>query len=244
MSSDLVYNQRMNQPISCQPLREFDLLLFDLDGTLVDSRRDIHACANHMLRTLGLPEKDLETVIATVGNGVETHVTSLIGEGNMHRHAEGVAVFRSYMGILDDFKTELYEGTKETLEYFSDIKKAIVTNRPTDSARYTLERLGIITHFDCIFGGDVIGQLKPSPWMIDQASEKFAVDKTRILMIGDMDADVLAGKNAGVTTCAARYGLLPRDHIFVVAPDFEISAIHQLKCLVKSKDEERPRVTF
>jgi HAD superfamily hydrolase (TIGR01549 family) len=212
--------------------RDYELMLFDLDGTLVDSSRDIHACANHMLRTLGLSEKDIHTVIASVGNGVETHVARLIGEENMHLHAQGVDVFRSYMGIVDDFKTELYDGTREMLEHFAHKKKVLVTNRPSESARYTLERLGIITHFDLVFGGDVTERLKPSPWMLEQAMAVLGVSREKTIMIGDMDADVLAGKNAGVATCAARYGLLPSDHVYAARPDYEINSIHELNCVV------------
>jgi phosphoglycolate phosphatase len=109
----------------------------------------------------------------------------------------------------------------------------IVTNRRTELTEDTLKRIKIDLYFDKIIGGDDDNCLKPSPCPIEKGLSGFVVENEKVLMVGDMDLDILAGKRAGVYTCAVTYGIGTRKDIEKVKPDYLIDNIIQLKGLIE-----------
>ena len=127
----------------------------------------------------------------------------------------------------------LYPGVLETLEYFKNKRKIIITNRNYDFAIITLKALGISEYFEEIIGGDDIGCMKPASCPIDKSMHKLAIDKERAIMIGDMDIDVLAGRGSGMATCAVTYGIGKKEDILEANPDYIIDNILQLKGIIE-----------
>lgn len=208
-----------------------DVLMFDLDGTLVDSRKDIAACTNYMLRNIGLDEQPFEVIVDYIGRGVEDLVDLALGTDNIHLKDKAVSVFRGYLAEEHEFKTVLYPGVLEILEYYSDKSIMLVTNRPLVSAKLTLERLNIDSYFDKVIGCDDISCLKPQPNMIHQALAGLAINLNRAVMVGDMDVDVMAGKNANVVTCGVAYGFYGRERLLKHDPDHIVDSIVDLKTI-------------
>ena len=214
-------------------MSNFDVLMFDLDGTLVDSRRDICDCTNFMLRKLGMPERDDDLIISYVGNGAGELITQILGDEYQHLHTRAVSIFRSYLAKDEDFKTVLYEGVIEVLDYFNDKQMFVVTNRPLESAVSTLKRVGIADRFVEVYGGTKdLTKLKPDTWMVDQVVKQCAHGRSSCLMIGDTNVDIQVAVNAGIKSCGAAYGFFDTEYLNACGPDYIIDNICELKKIV------------
>ncbi len=214
-------------------MKEADLIIFDLDGTLVDSRKDIANAVNFTLRKLSLKEKSLEEITSYIGRGVSDLIQKSLEKKN-HVHLEkALSIFEKYYKEHSSDESILYPGVKEVLEYFKDKKKAIVTNRNYEFAVITLKALGIYDFFSSITGGDDIGCAKPNSCPLDKAIYHLAINKDRSIIVGDMDIDVLAGKASGIATCAVTYGIGKKEDIEKTKPDYIIDNISELKKIIK-----------
>lgn len=213
-------------------MREIDLLIFDLDGTLVDSRTDIANAVNHTLRTLGLPEKSFPEIMSYIGKGLDYMLEKSLGEGDHHRLSQARDIFKGY--YRDHFKdnTVLYPGVAQMLDFFEDKTKVVVSNKESNFARLTLRALGVEDHFADILGGDYGKCIKPDPCPLNETVQRFGVEKQKTMMVGDMDIDVLAGKQAQVATCAVTYGIGSREQIEAARPDYIIEDISKLKEII------------
>lgn len=210
-----------------------ELIIFDLDGTLVDSRKDIIGSINFTLKSVGLKEKNGPLIISYVGDGVEALMRRSIGEDKDGLFEKALSIFKEYYGRHCADNAILYSGVSETLAHFSGKKKIIITNRGLKSAVCILKALNIYDYFNKIAGGDDIRCMKPNPCPLDNALARFKIhDKNKAMMVGDMDIDVLAGKNAGILTCAAAYGFGSREDIIKANPDYIIDSIPELKAII------------
>jgi phosphoglycolate phosphatase len=184
------------------------LALFDLDGTLIDSREDIATAVNLTREEFGLPPKPAEAVIACVGEGVRALIERAIPE-RPELWDQMLARQRLHYGahLLD--RTSLYPGVAETLVALRERgwRLGVVTNKPAAATRPILEGLGILTLFDAVVGGGECEALKPDPAPLRLAALRMG----RALapddwMIGDHVTDLEAGSRAGVRRCLCRYG--------------------------------------
>lgn len=214
-------------------MKEADLIVFDIDGTLVDSREDITNSVNFTLKKLGLKEKGLEEIASYIGRGVTDLIKRSLGEKSEDLTEKAMSIFEEYYKKHFNDHSRLYPGVEEVLRYFADKKKVILTNRKYDYAVMTLKSLGIYGYFEEILGGDNTGCAKPSSCPLDALMEKLNVDKKRAIMVGDMDIDVLAGKEAGIATCAVTYGIGSKKDIVESRPDYIIDSITKLKDIVR-----------
>ena len=210
-----------------------DTIIFDLDGTLVDSRKDIVMAVNFTLRKLGLPEKPPEVVVSYIGLGIRDLIKKSLGEEKRRLVDEALKIFTRYFRKHSADKSKLYPHVKETLDYFRNKRKVVITNRNKESACITLKKLGVINYFQEIFGGDDEDCIKPSACPLDRVCSKLGVDKNKIIMVGDMDIDIKAGKEFDVRTCWVTYGLGKREDIEKVGPDYVIDDIIDLKKIIK-----------
>jgi phosphoglycolate phosphatase len=213
---------------------ETKLIIFDLDGTLVDSRQDIVNGINFMLKEMNLDEKPFDEIISYVGRGVEELIKDSIGRENFQLRAKALDIFKIYYKAHPADNARTYPGVKDTLGYFDGKDKAVITNRNHNSSITILEKMGIAGFFKSIIGDDNTSCLKPSRCQFDRLFEELDVrDRQKVLMVGDMDIDVLAGKASGIATCAVTYGIGKRQDIEHVMPDYIIDDICELKKIIK-----------
>ena len=208
-----------------------DLLIFDLDGTLVDSKDDIASSVNLTLAELGLPTKEPKVIAGFIGEGVRRLLQQAVGEGQQEPFKKAMRIFRRhYLAHLLD-TTRFYPGIEEVLDYFKDKKKAVVTNKPIEYTEKIIDGLKARERFDLILGGDSLNNLKPHPEMLHKVLEEMEVRRDQSVMIGDGINDILAAHAAGIKICAVGYGLGDPVHLKKGEPDFFCERIEELKDL-------------
>jgi phosphoglycolate phosphatase len=209
------------------------VLIFDLDGTLVDSKRDLTASVNHVRQKFDLPDLTEEEIAGFIGSGALMLIRRVLGfkatETNVQ---EGLQLFLSYYRshMLD--RTVLYPGVRETLDQLQDCKLAVLTNKPVHFSCAMLDGLGIYRHFVAVYGGNSFDQKKPDPVGVFQILSDTKGHREKTWMIGDSAVDVLTGRNAGITTCGVTYGYATetfKDH----PPDFIIDSFAELPKLIR-----------
>lgn len=204
-----------------------DLLIFDLDGTLIESKWDIAKSVNLTLAELGLPERSLEEIFGFVGDGVKKLLRLAVGEQNQERFDEALNVFRKHYleHCLD--RTVFYPGVEPMLEHFSRKQKAVATNKSIEYTRVILNGLGA-HHFPVVIGGDNGFGLKPEPGMLLHIVETVGVPKDRTVLVGDSTNDINGGRNAGIRVCAVGYGMGNREKMAACKPDWFIERPEEL----------------
>lgn len=213
-------------------MKYIDLIIFDLDGTLVDSRDDIANAVNFTLKKIGLKEKSISEISSYIGTGVEGLIRKSLGNKEEVLLKKALSAFEEYYKKHSTDNSVLYPNVKEILEYFKGKKKVIVTNRNYEFALLTLKTLGIYDYFEDIVGGDDIGCMKPSSCPLDMSMHRLSANKEEAIIVGDMDLDIVAGKRAGIITCGVTYGIGKKEDIIKAKPDFIIDDIMNLKNLI------------
>ncbi|MGE0644507.1 MAG: HAD family hydrolase [Nitrospira sp.] len=204
-----------------------DLLIFDLDGTLIESKWDIAHSVNFTLVELGLPARPIEEIFGFVGDGVKRLLRLAVGEGNQARFEEALKVFRGHYleHCLD--RTVFYPGIEPMLQHFTNKKKAIATNKSIEYTRVILNGLGP-QHFGYMVGGDNGFGLKPEPGMLLHIIDTIGVRKERTILVGDSTNDINGGHNAGIRVCAVGYGMGNREKMAACRPDWFIEHPEEL----------------
>jgi phosphoglycolate phosphatase len=205
-----------------------DLLLFDLDGTLADTKEDIATAVNLTLRDFGLPAQSATQIYGFVGDGVRALLAKAFERREADVFEDALAEFRRhYLAHLLD-KTQLYPGVATVLTHFAAKKKAIVTNKPIEYTLKLIEGLKARERFDAILGGDSTPHLKPHPGMIVRVLTDLRVAPGRAVMVGDNVNDILAARAAGVASVAVGYGLGDPATLRAARPDFFCPRIEDL----------------
>lgn len=213
-------------------MKDVDTIIFDLDGTLVDSKKDIVNSVNFTLKQLGLRSKPFDEIVSFIGTGVNSLIRRSIGEENKSLFNKSISIFENHYKKHAADKSKLYPHVKDILEYFRDKALFVVTNRKKNMAQITLHSLGIDKYFKDVIGGDNESCLKPSACSLDKALEGVE-DRKRIIIVGDMDLDVLTGKEAGILTCAVTYGIGKKEDILRAKPDYIIDGMLELEEIVR-----------
>lgn len=197
------------------------LVVFDLDGTLVESSRDLAAALNETLDRLrpGTEPLPLEQVRTMIGDGALKLIARALRATGLEEVAErALPVFlESYRGRLLD-QTRLYPGMRETLEALQSRHLAVLTNKPGDLSRAILEGLGVARFFRRVYGGGDLPAKKPDPVGLLRLLAEAGVDPGQAVMVGDSAIDVRTGRAAGVRTIGVRYGFDP-EGLLREAPD-------------------------
>jgi phosphoglycolate phosphatase len=197
-----------------------DLLLFDLDGTLADTKEDLATAVNLTLRDFGVPEQPRERIFSFVGDGVRPLLARAFENRGPGVFDEALAVFRRhYLDHLLD-ATRFYPGVEAVLAHFADKKKGVVTNKPIEYTLKLIEGLGARERFDVILGGNSTPHLKPHPAMVVAALDAVGVVPDRAVLIGDNVNDIVAARAAGVRSVAVGYGLGNPSVLRAANPDF------------------------
>lgn len=208
---------------------KIELLIFDLDGTLVDTRRDLANAVNDALQQTGRQALPLDVVVSYVGDGLKKLLERALGNVDdadlevMRQHFQ-----RYYFEHIADFSRP-YTGMSDMLEHFATKKKAVLTNKPQEFSDKLLERLGICKYFSMVVGGQTNLKLKPEPEGLIKILQHFAVQPSRAMIIGDSENDILAGKAAGTFTCAVTFGFRPLETLLPLHPDIVINSLVELE---------------
>jgi phosphoglycolate phosphatase len=213
-------------------MKAADLIIFDLDGTLIDSRHDITNAVNFTLRKIGLADKTSTEITSYIGRGVEDLIRKSLGKKQDAFFSKALSIFEEYYRQHCTDLSVLYPGVKGVLDFFRNKQKVIITNRKYEFAVTVLKATSIYDYFEKIIGADDTGCMKPSSCPLHVIMQRLAINKDKAIIVGDMDIDVLAGKNAGIATCAVTYGLGKRQDIEQANPDYIIDSISELKNLI------------
>ncbi|MBN2322394.1 MAG: HAD-IA family hydrolase [Spirochaetes bacterium] len=199
----------------------FDLVIFDLDGTLIDTRFDMTTAINEVLSSYGLPEKGVEEVTGYVGDGIRVLVERCV-VGSGIDITEAVSRFKdSYWNHMLD-RTEPYPGVTALLDRIGGIKKAVLTNKAYSFTKAIMDRLGLTERFECIVGGDSVGRKKPYTDGVRYILQKTGVTAARAIMVGDGKNDIVVAKKTGLVSVWAGYGFCGRERLAGEKPNFEI----------------------
>jgi phosphoglycolate phosphatase len=185
------------------------LIVFDLEGTLVDSSRDLATAINATLGRIAphAPPLAVEEVRTFIGNGARNLLTRSLERAGIARVPdEAFPIFlAAYRNVLLE-TTSLYPGVRESLDQLSDRRLAVLTNKPGDMTRTILEGLGVASQFDRICGGDDLSATKPDPAGLTQLVQEAKAIPEETLMVGDTAIDVRTGRAAGARTAGVTYG--------------------------------------
>jgi phosphoglycolate phosphatase len=213
------------------------LLIFDLDGTLIDSSRDLAISMNATREYMGMPPLDPNLIFSYVGNGAPVLVRrALPPEASEEAVAEALAYFLKFYRVHALEHTKLYEGVGEAIEALADANHtmAVLTNKPVRISTDIIAALGLSGCFPRVYGGDSFPSKKPDPIGIHTVREETGTGPAETLMIGDSLVDIQTARNAGVLSCGVEWGFQP-EGFAADPPDFLVRSPQELLEVIASK---------
>jgi len=211
-----------------------NLLIFDLDGTLIDSQIDLANSVNAMRAHMNMGPLENKTVFSYVGNGAPMLVRRSLGPGASEEDiAAGLRYFLTYYRehMLDH--TVLYPGVRDALDELHDagVPLAILTNKPVRFSIGIIHGLGLDAHFFRIYGGNSFEQKKPDPIGIETLLGERPTPRENTVMVGDSSVDILTARNAAVVACGVNWGFQP-ETFADAPPDIRIDQLSELAARV------------
>mgnify|MGYP001009503895 FL=1 len=206
-----------------------EFMIFDFDGTLVQSGEDISNSVKFTLAALNLPSIDQQEILTFIGDGVVKLIERAIGDAGKTYQEQAMAIFTDHYNrhMLDH--AALYPGVYDLLRHFSGKRKIILTNKRYKFTEKMASALNIADFFDEIIGADSTPYIKPDPQLIKTVLERFPVEKKKTIIIGDGVNDILLARNSGIVSCAFLNGLGKRDELLALEPDIVFEQFEELK---------------
>lgn len=233
---------RKNRPI---PGHTAKLLIFDLDGTLIDSREDLANSINAMLRHFSKKELPHEVIASYIGDGAPMLVRRSLGDPDDENFVQDALLY--FMAWYREHKldnTYVYDGIKEALDAIQKsrdgqpLKMAVLSNKPVGPSRAIVEALGLGPYFFQVYGGNSFHTKKPDPAGVQTLLEESSVFAEETIIVGDSDIDVLTARNAGIYSVGVTYGLSPHT-LEDAPPDVLIDKPHELATVLGSREQGR-----
>jgi phosphoglycolate phosphatase len=207
-----------------------NLVIFDLDGTLIDSSIDLANSVNATRAHLALPPIENEVVYSYVGNGAPVLIRKALGPEYSEKVVEDALQF--FLGyyrehMLDN--TVLYPGVREALERFraAGIPMAVLTNKPVRFSEAIVDGLGLTAHFIRVYGGNSFDFKKPHPVGVEKLMDESGARREETVMVGDSGVDVQTARNAKITACGVTWGFQP-ETFTAHPPDFLVDKPEEL----------------
>lgn len=203
-------------------------LVFDLDGTLVDSRKDITTAINRLRAELGLPPLTLDQVVAMVGEGAKVLIRRALADWDPDLSAERLKeVLDRYLALYREVcvdTTKPYPGIEEMLEALAaSYRMAVLSNKGEKLSVFILEELDLAYHFKSILGGDSLPTRKPNPAGLRALADRFDVPVESLMLVGDSQVDAETARNAGCAFALVEWGFPRTPGSEVVAADIKVS---------------------
>lgn len=216
-------------------MKEAELLIFDLDGTLVDSSTDIAEAANRTLAAMGRDEQTHEYIKDRIGWGVKMLLVQLMPDAGPDEIDEATKRFLEFYGVRLTVHTRAYPGVMDTLARFRGSGKgmAVVTNKPEGLAVRLLTDLGMDGFFEVVVGGDTVRNKKPDPEGIMRVLGGLGVAPARAAFVGDSPVDCESGRAAGVYTIGVTYGFRGTEELEGAGFDVLIGSFSELERVVR-----------
>lgn len=219
-----------------------DLLVFDLDGTLIDSKLDLAIAVNEARAFMGMPPLSNDTVYSYVGNGAPVLIRRALGPEVSEAELE--SALKHFIAYYHDHRldnTRLYDGVRDALDRFAarGLKMAVLTNKPVRISNAIIDGLGVADYFFRVYGGNSFEQKKPHPIGLETLLEETSTERGRALMVGDSAVDVRTARNAGIPVCGVTYGFQP-ESFEEDPPDFLVDTMHQLADLLERNHSGAP----
>jgi len=206
----------------------YDLIIFDLDGTLVDSKLDLANSVNFTRQQMGLSVLEHGLIFSYIGDGATMLIRRAMGEGLGDSDVQrALEIFLAHYSehLLDN--TTLYPGVAEALDELQALQLAVLTNKPLRPTQAILQGLQIQDRFEVIYGGNSFDEKKPHPMGIETILGDTGTTRERVVMVGDSYIDIQTGRNAAVATCGVTYGFAS-ETLSEPRPDFLIDDLRQL----------------
>lgn len=215
----------------------FKAIIFDLDGTLLDTSRDIHSVLNGALTHFGLPEISLEKTLEYVGNGAKKLVERALPEDRLDMLDRVYAYYAERFAACENNLTCLYDGEEKFLLRLKacGIKTAIVTNKPQDATNGVYEKHLSRFNFDVVLGQSEKFPLKPQPESTLSVMEQLEVEPENCLFVGDGETDVLTAKNSKIKCASVLWGFRSYEQLKAAGADVFISNYDELDKFVFDK---------
>jgi len=210
----------------------FDLIMFDLDGTLVDSRKDVAFALNLALEEMGVPTKEPEEIYPKIGGGMHNLLRGTLPPTRDDLVECGVDLFWDFYKdhILDS--TVTYPGVYRMLEELGGRKLAVVTNKPYNHTHKVLIGLDMDRYFLSVQGWKTGLNVKPAPDLLLRAMEDAEASPESTLMVGDSMADIMSARQAGVRVCSVGYGYGNPDRLKEAGPDYFAGSVGDIKGII------------
>lgn len=211
------------------------LIVYDLDGTLVDTRKDISEAANHMRAQMGLPPLPEKEICGYVGLGLQRLVEGCLNATDPAKIEEGTRIYRAFYTehLLDH--TALYPGVTEVLEHFRLRRQAVITNKPDPYSHRILEALGVAGFFTEIVAGNSGWPKKPDPASLLALMRREGAKPGDTVFVGDSPIDMETGAKAGVVTVGVAQGFCDRGELETSDPDHLLEGFPELLELAKER---------
>ena len=212
-------------------MSQIKAIIFDLDGTLIDSVTDLAKSVNYTLAKLGLPLHSTEEIRGFVGDGVQKLIKRSLGQSHQENFADGFAIFMKHYGLHCTDNTLLYPGVAETLPLLtSQYTLGVLTNKSLKFTEKILQYLEISAYFTEVLGGDSLAVKKPDPAGIFLMADRWNIDPAKeLIMVGDHATDIEVGQRAGCKTVFIA-GTIGKKR--GLTPDFIIESMRELPGLL------------
>ncbi len=214
----------------------YSALVFDLDGTLVDSSGDLAASVNHLLGEEGLEALELPEMLPMIGDGAVSLIAQAFERHGRDSPENGLVRFQTHYRRHCLDRTRLYPGIPELLERLTQRRPrpamAVATNKPQEFAERVVSGLGLEPFFDAVVGPEVVTRRKPAPDHVLETLERLGHDPADAVMIGDSDTDILSGKHAGAVSVAVLWGFRSRRQLEDLEPGHFVASVAELAGLL------------
>ena len=211
------------------------LIIYDLDGTLVDTREDITSSVQHMLKEMGAAPMAPQEIQRYVGRGLHHLVASALKSRKRQDIQRGAEIYRDYYAQHMMDHSRLYEGALDLLKFFEDRKQAVITNKPNPFTEDLLGLLGVSQYFTAIVAGDSEFPKKPDPSALRAILKREKIKAAEALFIGDSVIDIETARNAGVEIAVVLHGFSGEDELKSASPDLIARDFGELQAALPSK---------